>query len=87
MPTCIYCPDPRYTDEAREAKLQGSVLLQVLVGADGRAEQIRVMRGLGMGLDDRAVQIVQGWRFAPARGASKHPIASWVTVEAVYRLF
>jgi TonB family protein len=87
MPTCIYCPDPRYTDEAREAKLQGSVTLQVLVGADGRAAQIRVVRGLGMGLDDRAVQIVQGWRFAPARDGSRHAIASWVTVEAVYRLF
>jgi protein TonB len=87
MPTCIYCPDPRYTDEAREAKLQGSVTLQVLVGVDGRAAQIRVVRGLGMGLDDRAVQIVQGWRFAPARDASRHAFASWVTVEAVYRLF
>jgi protein TonB len=86
-PTCIYCPDPRYTDEAREAKLQGSVLLQVMVGADGRAEQIRVVRGLGMGLDERATQIVQGWRFAPARDGSRHAIASWVTVEAVYRLF
>jgi protein TonB len=86
-PTCIYCPDPRYTDEAREAKLQGSVTLQVLVGADGRAAQIRVVRGLGMGLDDRAVQIVRGWRFAPARDASRHATASWVTVEAVYRLF
>jgi len=87
MPTCIYCPDPRYTEEAREAKLQGSVTLQVLVGADGRAAQIRIVKGLGMGLDDRAAQIVQDWRFTPARDASRHAIPAWVTVEAVYRLF
>lgn len=86
-PACLYCPDPRYTEEAREAKLQGSVTLQVLVGADGRAAQIRVVRGLGMGLDDRAVQTIQGWRFAPARDPSHRAIAAWVTVEAVYRLF
>jgi periplasmic protein TonB len=86
-PRCVYCPDPKYTDQAREAKLQGSVTLQVLVGADGRAAQIRVVRGLGMGLDDRTVQIVQGWRFTPAHDASHHAVAAWVTIEAVYRLF
>jgi protein TonB len=86
-PRCVYCPDPKYTDEAREAKLQGTVTLQVLVGPDGRAAQIRVVRGLGMGLDDRAVQVVQGWRFTPARDASHRAIAAWITIEAVYRLF
>src|SRR6266446_3118967 len=39
LPRCAYCPDPQYTDEGREAKLQGKVMLQVLVGADGRSEE------------------------------------------------
>lgn len=87
MPTCLYCPDPRYSDEAREAKVQGTVTLQVLVGVDGRAADVRLVKGLGMGLDERAVQAVRTWHFKPAQDASRHAFARWVTVEAVYRLF
>jgi protein TonB len=87
LPKCAYCPDPQYTDEAREAKLQGTVTLQVLVGADGRALQIRIVRGIGLGLDDRAVQSVRGWKFVPARDAGRRAVPAWVTVEAVFRLF
>jgi periplasmic protein TonB len=84
---CVYCPDPEYTDEARHEKLQGSVTLRVLVMADGRAGQVRIVRGLGLGLDERAVDMVRKWRFEPARDASRKAIAEWVTVEATYRLF
>jgi periplasmic protein TonB len=84
---CLYCPDPEYTDEARHEKLQGSVTMRVLVTADGRAGQIRIVRGLGLGLDERAVEKVRTWRFQPARDANKNAVAEWVTVEATYRLF
>jgi protein TonB len=87
MPSCAYCPDPQYTDEAREAKLQGRVTLQVLVGADGRALQIRVVQGIGLGLDERAAQAIRGWKFVPARDAARRAVPAWVTVEAVFRLF
>jgi periplasmic protein TonB len=87
LPTCIYCPSPVYTDEARHVKMQGTVTLSVLVGADGRAFDIRILRGIGYGLDDRAVQTVRGWKFSPARDAYHHATAAWVTVEAVFRLF
>jgi len=86
-PKCAYCPDPQYTDEAREAKVQGSVTLLVLVDADGRASQIRVAKGIGLGLDERAMQAIQGWRFTPARNAGHRPVQAWVTVEATFRLF
>jgi len=86
-PTCAYCPDPQYTDEAREAKLQGKVTLQVLVGADGRAAQIRIVQGIGLGLDERAAQAIRGWKFVPAQDAAHHAVADWITVEAVFRLF
>ncbi len=86
-PRCAYCPDPQYTDEAREAKLQGRVTLQVLVGADGHALQIRVVQGIGLGLDERAAQTIRGWKFTPARDAAHRAIPAWVTVEAVFRLF
>lgn len=87
QPRCAYCPDPQYTDEAREAKVQGTVTLQVLVSADGRALQIRVVRGIGMGLDERAAQAIRGWKFVPAHDGARHAVPAWVTVEAIYRLF
>jgi len=87
LPSCAYCPDPQYTDEAREAKLQGKVTLRVLVGADGGASQIRVVQGIGLGLDERAEQAIRGWKFVPARDAARRAVPAWVTVEAVFRLF
>jgi len=84
---CKYCPDPTYSDEARKAKLQGSVTLRVLVGLDGRAHAIRITKGLGLGLDERAEEAVRGWQFIPAKDAAHHAIASWVVIETTYRLF
>ena len=86
LPTCVYCPDPQYTDEAREAKLQGRVTLRVLVGADGRASQIQIVQGIGMGLDDRAVQSVRSWKFTPAHDGARRAVPAWVTIEIIYRL-
>lgn len=84
---CIYCPEPGYTEEARKAKLQGTLLLQVLVGPDGRAMRIRVVQGLGMGLDEKAIETVRSWRFAPGRDANKHPVPAWVTIETRFQLY
>lgn len=84
---CQYCPEPPYTEEARKAKLQGKIILQVLVGADGRAKRLRVLQGLGMGLDERAMETVRGWRFLPARDARHTPISTWVTIETRFQLF
>jgi protein TonB len=86
-PGCAYCPYPTYTDEARHGKVQGSVTLAVLVGADGRAQDVRIVKGIGFGLDERAAETVRGWKFIPARDGAKHALAAWVTVEAVFRLF
>ena len=86
LPTCVYCPDPQYTDEAREAKLQGRVTLRVLVGVDGRASQIQLVQGIGMGLDDRSVQSVRSWKFTPARDGARRAVPSWITIEVIYRL-
>ena len=86
-PMCSYCPYPTYSDAARKAKVQGSVTLQVLVGTDGRAQNIRIVQGIGFGLDERAIETVRGWKFIPARDGAKRPVPAWVTVEATFRLF
>lgn len=87
MPVCVTCPYPLYTDEARKVKVQGTVTLRVLVGTDGRAAQIHVSRGVGYGLDERAVETVRGWKFLPARDAARRVVPVWITIETVFRLF
>lgn len=86
-PACSYCPDPSYTEEARKGKFQGTVTLRILVTADGRAAQVRVVKGLSGDLDERAAQTVRGWRFITAKDAARRSVAVWMTVEVVYRLF
>lgn len=60
---------PEYTDEARLAKLEGSVLLSVVVDADGQPRDIQVVRPLGLGLDESAVENVRRWQFKPGTKA------------------
>ena len=58
---------PDYTDEARRRGLAGDVVLQIIVRSDGSVGDIKVLQGLGAGLDQRAVDAVRQWRFSPAR--------------------
>lgn len=85
--TCLYCPEPGYTEEARKAKLEGKMLVRVLVGEDGRAQRIQILQGLGMGLDERTEETIRSWRFAPGRDAAKRPVPTWVTIESRFQLF
>jgi TonB family protein len=87
LAACVYCPEPPYTDEARRNKLQGSVTLRVLIGADGSAQRIRIVKGLGMGLDEQALQAVRKWHFSPARDAHHQPIATWATIETRFQIW
>jgi protein TonB len=86
QPACLYCPEPPYTEEARKAKLQGSITLRALIGADGRARRIQIIKGLGLGLDEQASQVVRGWRFQPARDARRRALPIWVTIETRFQL-
>jgi periplasmic protein TonB len=85
--SCKYCPDPAYSEEARQQKLQGTVAMRVLVGADGRVKDVQLKRRLGLGLDENAVQAVRSWQFIPAKDAARRPLASWITVETLFRLY
>ncbi len=87
MPTCQYCPTPAYTDEARRAKVQGTVTLRVLVGSDGRAHRIEIVKGLEASLDAKALEVLRTWRFGPALDTSRKAVPVWVTIETKFRLF
>ena len=58
---------PGYTEEARLRQISGEVVLEIVVRRDGSVGDVKVLRGLGGGLNDRAVQAVRQWRFSPAR--------------------
>jgi protein TonB len=85
-PRPLETPDPEYSEEARKAKYQGVVVLWLVVGPDGRPKNIKVERPLGMGLDQKAVEAVQRWRFEPATKDGK-PVAVQINVEVNFRLY
>jgi periplasmic protein TonB len=87
IPACIYCPQAQFSDEAVKAKYQGTVLLQAIITPDGRATEIRVLKGLGLGLDEKAVEAVRTWRFKPASGPNGKPASVRQTIEVTFHLY
>jgi protein TonB len=87
MPSCIYCPDPQYSDEARKAKYQGVVVLMVIITLDGRATNIQVVKSPGLGLDEKAIEAVRQWKFRPAVGPGGKSVPAQVPIEVTFRLF
>jgi len=85
-PRPIYTPDPEYSEEARKSKYQGVVVLWMVIGPDGRPQEIQVARRLGMGLDEKAIEAVRTWRFKPAE-KDGHPVAVQMNVEVSFRLY
>jgi TonB family protein len=77
--------DPEYTDEARRAKLQGVVVLHIDVDAHGRPQNIKVVEGLGLGLDERAVDAVSQWKFRPGTVNGKPAVTS-AEIRVTFRL-
>jgi periplasmic protein TonB len=86
QPRALYDPDPDYSDAARKAKYQGSVLLWLVVGPEGRPHNIHIQRSLGMGLDEKAIAAVSTWRFQPGT-LDGQPVAVEVNVEVTFRLY
>jgi protein TonB len=85
-PTAISAPDPNYTEEARRAKKQGTCVLWLIVDSTGKPRDIRVARGLGFGLDAKALEAVQQWRFQPALKDGK-PVDVQISVEVEFHLY
>jgi TonB family protein len=75
-----------YSDKARKAKVQGVVLVSTMISDDGSPTDIKVVKGLGMGLDEKAVEAVSKYRFRPAMKDGE-PVAARITIEVNFRLY
>ena len=85
-PRAIYSPAPEYSSQARKAGYQGVCTLVLIVEADGRPTHIRVSSSLGMGLDEKAIEAVKRWRFAPALKDGK-PVPVQITIEISFHTY
>src|SRR5579864_4780781 len=84
-PKAIFTPSPEYSKEARAVNYQGVCVLSLIVGPDGMPYNIRVSRPLDFGLNEKAIDCVKKWRFAPSTKDGK-PVAVAVNVEVTFRL-
>ncbi|MGB6199932.1 MAG: energy transducer TonB, partial [Candidatus Acidiferrales bacterium] len=85
-PKCDSCWSPEYSDQARAAKLEGTITLSATIQQDGHATDVAVVKGLGMGLDENAVKAVQKWTFDPARGPDGTPVPVITDIEITFSL-
>ncbi len=84
-PMLIRKAEPAYSDEARQAGVEGTVVLSVVVDEQGMPTQLRVLRPLGHGLDEKAIEALQQWRFKPGMKENK-PVRVQATIEVNFRL-
>jgi protein TonB len=84
-PVLVYKKEPEYSEEARKAKYQGTVTLYVEVAPNGKAQNIKVLHSLGLGLDEKAIEAVKQWTFKPGLKDGK-PVTVAASIEVNFRL-
>jgi len=85
-PRPIRQTDPEFSEQARKKHFQGTCILGLIVGEDGMPRNIRIIKPLGHGLDEKAIEAVRSWKFDPARKDGK-PVAVEIAVEVDFHLY
>jgi TonB family protein len=85
QPKLLQKVEPQYTEEARAAKWQGTVQMNVVIGTDGVARDFKITQALGMGLDQKAIDAVTQWKFEPGK-KNGEPVAVIATIQVNFRL-
>jgi protein TonB len=85
-PELIFKVDPEFSEEARKAKFMGIVLVNLIVDQNGNPQNVHVLRGVGMGLDEKAVAAVKQYKFRPAKEGGK-PVAVELNVQVDFQIF
>jgi len=86
-PVPLFQPEAEFSDEARRAKYQGVCLVGLIVDAQGNPQNVHIVRALGMGLDEKAMEAVRKYKFKPAMRDGKTPVPVYVNVEVNFRLY
>jgi len=84
-PEVIHSVEPEFTQEARQANFQGSVSIKLIVDSQGNPQNIRVIRHLGMGLDEKAMEAVKQYKFRPAMYQG-HPVSVQIVIDVNFHL-
>jgi protein TonB len=85
-PQLVYSVEPEFSEEARKAKVAGNVLVNLWVDTNGMPSHVHVIRGVGMGLDEKAVEAVKQYKFKPAMENGK-PVLVELNVEVNFQIF
>src|ERR1700730_12625350 len=88
LPKAMFSPDPEYSKEAAKKRIEGTVLLSLLVLPDGTSRDVTVTKGLGYGLDEQAVKTVSTWRFQPGvRQSDGEAVPIEIKVEVSFHVY
>jgi protein TonB len=85
-PQVLFAPEPQFSEEARKAKVAGNVLVYLQVDTNGKPRNVKVLRGIGLGLDEKAVEAVSQYKFKPAM-ENGHPVVVEMNVEVNFQIF
>jgi TonB family protein len=85
MPSCSYRPDPSYSDAGREAKFQGTIVLEVTISPEQRVGDIQIIRGVPFGLNEEARKAVAAWKCKPGL-LNGTPVFTHVPIEITFRI-
>jgi len=84
-PELLYSIEAEYTDEARKARIQGTVIIYAEVFPDGKAHNMRVVHSMGLGLDERSLEALTKWKFRPGKKDGK-AVTTALQAEFFFRL-
>lgn len=85
-PRLVYKVEAEFSEEARKAKFMGVVTVNIVIDENGKPRNVRVVRGVGMGLDQKAIEAVQQYKFKPAMEKGK-PVAVAMNIEVDFQIF
>jgi len=85
-PVCPFTPEPNYSDDARKAHIQGTVVLEAIIQKDGSVESNKVLQGLGYGLDEEARKVLRQWKCTPSK-VNGQPVAVQLKIQINFRLY
>lgn len=85
IPKCAHCPSPRYSHDAIDARIEGTVVLSALIGLDGRARDINVTKSMPYGLTGQAIQALKSWVFVPGKSADGKQLEVEIPIQVTFK--